>query len=602
MREPREQGIARGDLACPFDPRGCLRRAELGESERERQGGDLVARLERKGTTSAPRGVLRVARGELRRGAPSEGSGADLVVALRKRREKRHGSLEPTGAELGARGEEHELRRVREAPERGRETRVRFHDAAEPYECLHETRDGVRIVRSDLDEALILDERFLHVAAREQEPREVRPRRREPGIDGERVVVVRGRAVGAPLPLREHAERVVRLRDVGVQPSCALEQHARSTEVAALELDQPEVHERVHEARAVLEGHAEARVRRFQVPALEGLDAGAVQPGCRGWKGGPGRAADEEPSHSKKAHGSPIGALPAQVSWFLWEIGRNPGCAGRVHVVSRAPMVSEADDDSTDIKPRKRSSGARPKKSKRPKPPIPQTEPEIDAPDRLTLFALGFMGLVTLVLWGFARGACNYHPPRETRRPRAVKIEELAREPKDAAMEMQERVLHFDFDGAAQLASGEALEAVNKAKAACDADKAKCAMERKNREKHVLSTPALLERQALTAVVRVTSDVLGKKEVNLLTVERSGSIWKVTKRLPDDPNFQARPMDFSMPVPGAPGMPVEAGSAAPLGSGIAIPAPSGSGATRKLLIKPPTATATPAAPAPAASH
>ena len=86
-------------------------------------------------------------------------------------------------------------------------------------------------------------------------------------------------------------------------------------------------------------------------------------------------------------------------------------------------MVSEADDDTESKRP-KRSSSARPKKSKKPKPPIPQTESEIDAPDRLTLVVLGFMGVVTLVLWGFARGACNYHPPRETRRPRPVNIEQ----------------------------------------------------------------------------------------------------------------------------------------------------------------------------------
>jgi hypothetical protein len=246
----------------------------------------------------------------------------------------------------------------------------------------------------------------------------------------------------------------------------------------------------------------------------------------------------------------------------------------------------------------------RPKKTKRPKPPIPQTEPEIDAPDRLTLVVLGFMGVVTLVLWGFARGACNYHPPRESRRPRAVKIEDLAKDPKDAAMELQQRVLHFDFAGAMELATGEALADVQKAKAECDAKSAECAMQRKNREKHVLSTPALLERQALTAVVRVTSEVLGKKEVNLLHVERAGQIWKVTKRLPDDPNFKAQP-PLELPpgmqmLPSAPGSasPGATGTLAPTGSTVTIPLPAGSGPTRTLVVKPPSA---PATPAPAAS-
>lgn len=253
-------------------------------------------------------------------------------------------------------------------------------------------------------------------------------------------------------------------------------------------------------------------------------------------------------------------------------------------------MVSAADED-TETKRPKRSGGSRPKKSKRPKPPIPQTEPEIDAPDRLTLVAIGFMGVVTLVLWGFARGACNYHPPRETRRPRPVKTEELARDPKGAALEMQQRLLKLDYAGAEELATGEALAAVQKAKADCQAKLQDCAIQRKSREKHVFSTPVLLERQPTTAVVRITTEVLGKKEVNLLHVERSGSMWKVARRLPDDPNYKPQgpmPMDVQLLPAGsaAPGA-----SAAPAGSTITIPLPAASASV-------PAAKA-PAAPAPA---
>jgi hypothetical protein len=258
-------------------------------------------------------------------------------------------------------------------------------------------------------------------------------------------------------------------------------------------------------------------------------------------------------------------------------------------------MVSEADDASTDTKRPKRSSSARPKKNKRPKPPIPQTESEINAPDRLTLVALGFMGLVTLVLWGFARGACNYHPPRETRRPRPVKIEELARDPKDAAMALQQRLLHLDFAGAAEVATGEALAAVEKAKADCMTKPQDCAMQRKNREKHVFSTPAVLDRQPASAVVRITSQVLGKTEANLLHVDRVGQMWKVSRRLPDDPNYKPQgplPMGLQLLPPGSP---EGATSAAPGGSAPAIPPPASSGSAPARTI-----VANPKAPAPAA--
>src|SRR5262245_50252265 len=129
-------------------------------------------------------------------------------------------------------------------------------------------------------------------------------------------------------------------------------------------------------------------------------------------------------------------------------------------------------DESRDADAPVKASSERPKevekkKKKRVKPPLPRTEREIDAPDRLTLLMLGVMGFMTIVLWAFARGGCNYHPPRETRRPRPVKTEELARDPKDAALEMQQRLIQYDFDGALELATDAAGMAVAGQKAAC---------------------------------------------------------------------------------------------------------------------------------------
>jgi hypothetical protein len=252
-------------------------------------------------------------------------------------------------------------------------------------------------------------------------------------------------------------------------------------------------------------------------------------------------------------------------------------------------MPSEADRDSTDTQDapveRRRE---RPRKSKRPKPPIPQTEAEIDAPDKLTLTMLGVMGLVTIALWLFARSACNYHPPRETRRPRVVKLEELAREPKGAALEMQQRLLQYDFDGALQLASGDAAREVEKAKAACQANTSDCATKRKLSEKGVLSAAALLERSPAGSVVRVTSNTPSGKQVSIVRLERAGSIWKVTSRVPDDGSFKAKP---SEPI-----------QLTPMPAGSASGAAAASGAGPQLRLVPRTAnpaTTAPPAPAPA---
>ena len=200
--------------------------------------------------------------------------------------------------------------------------------------------------------------------------------------------------------------------------------------------------------------------------------------------------------------------------------------------------LSEAPDSADERRER------RPVKKKKARPPVPTDERQIDAPDKLTLSMLGVMAVVTLGLWIFARAACNYHPPRETRRPRAVKIEELAREPKDAALEMQQRLAQLNFDGALELASGAAADEIHKAKSDCAQKPQDCAMKKKTLEKSVESAAALLERSATDATVRVTTVRPGGKDVFLSKLERQGAIWKVVSRGPDDPTFKPRAPDM----------------------------------------------------------
>lgn len=227
-------------------------------------------------------------------------------------------------------------------------------------------------------------------------------------------------------------------------------------------------------------------------------------------------------------------------------------------------MASEADATDTQEAPERRRE--RPRKGKRPKPPIPSSEAEIDAPDKLTLSMLGVMAVVTIALWLFARIACNYHPPRETRRPRVVKTEELARDPKDAALEMQQRLLQNDYTGALELAKGDAAADVQKAKAACEAKPQDCAMERKKHEKTVESTAALLERKPTGATTRVTSVTPAGKQVFILRLERDGTMWKVTSRVPDDGSFKPTPPDPESQPPISL-VPAPGSSAGPAGSG-----------------------------------
>ncbi|HEY2405556.1 MAG TPA: hypothetical protein VGI10_06125 [Polyangiaceae bacterium] len=195
---------------------------------------------------------------------------------------------------------------------------------------------------------------------------------------------------------------------------------------------------------------------------------------------------------------------------------------------SEPEAVAAADDEARSKRGADRER-PRKKKSKRPRPPLPRTEEEINSPTRQTLGMLGILGGMTLVMWALAHGACNYHPPKETRNPRAVGTPELASDPKNAAIEFQQRLLTHNFDGALELASGAEVAEVQKAKAACNAQ---CLQDRSKLEKTVFTSAALIARNPLVAVARATSvgsSQSGPYEMNL---EHVGQLWKVSARVP----------------------------------------------------------------------
>lgn len=203
------------------------------------------------------------------------------------------------------------------------------------------------------------------------------------------------------------------------------------------------------------------------------------------------------------------------------------------------------------------------KKAKRPKPPIPKTEEEIDSPSKMTVGMLGILGGLTVIMWALARGGCNYHPPKETRVPRVVTTEELARDPKNAAVELQQRWLTHDFAGAAELATGEALQDLEREKAACNAA---CLAEKKALSEKVLTSAVVLDANGIGATARVTSEGLsGGPKVFLMRMERSDSVWKASLRKPDGtalPPLPSMPHDLPMFSPAASSAPAASGSAA----------------------------------------
>ncbi|HET9953607.1 MAG TPA: hypothetical protein VFQ61_03840 [Polyangiaceae bacterium] len=262
------------------------------------------------------------------------------------------------------------------------------------------------------------------------------------------------------------------------------------------------------------------------------------------------------------------------------------------------------DEEGRGAAPRKRKKGAKSAKLSR-----PLTEKEINVPDLQTLIMMGALGITALVMWAFARSGCNYHPPRETRVPRKVTTAELTREPRDAAIEFQHRLLTYDFAGAAEIAAGSAVQDVEREKIACGPDCAK----KKAALVDPITSAVIVERTPFNAKVKVTTyRIPGGDKTFLNLAERSPGGWKITARVPDAPGATLPPPSMSPPdghfgmTPNGPRFPITppgASSAAPAGSAAAAPsssapAPTGNAGPAASAVKPKTVA--PAAPAPSA--
>lgn len=232
------------------------------------------------------------------------------------------------------------------------------------------------------------------------------------------------------------------------------------------------------------------------------------------------------------------------------------------------------------------------------------TEPEINAPDTQTLWMVGALAALTIVLWVFAHKGCNYHPPRETRRPRDVTTADLTREPKDAAIEFQHRLITLNHKGALEIASGPLVEEVKKAQASCDSNPAACAEKRKNLGQAITSA-VVLERTPLNAKIRVTTYHLPLgNQTFLALVERDMPGWKVTAHISDVPGATLPPPSIT-PPPSQHPMQLNvapSGSASPGSNTMRlVPAPGASGNPNTMRLVPAPGSPPPPRPVPAPS-
>lgn len=161
----------------------------------------------------------------------------------------------------------------------------------------------------------------------------------------------------------------------------------------------------------------------------------------------------------------------------------------------------------------------------------PATEAALDSPNRQTLGMLGAIVVATLGMWVFAQKSCNLHPA-ETRKPREIAVAELAREPKNAALELQQRWSGYDFAGASELARGEVRAQIEKDAAGCGGDA--CSRQRSELTDATLARSVLVTRNSTQAVVRV--EVLrgiGSPGTYLVTLELDGTTWVAVQHVKD---------------------------------------------------------------------
>ncbi|HEU4577849.1 MAG TPA: hypothetical protein VFS67_06325 [Polyangiaceae bacterium] len=193
------------------------------------------------------------------------------------------------------------------------------------------------------------------------------------------------------------------------------------------------------------------------------------------------------------------------------------------------------------------------------RPAPPRTERELNSPNPLTLKMLGVIFLGTFLPWVAAKAACNVReaPPRD---PPELSAEVLSKQPKDAALELQQRAATGHYREAAELAKGDAAKELLEADARCQADPKPCEALRAQ-EKQIATRAVLVGRGPLLAEARAESTVGDKTERYVMKLEAEGGRWYVTSRAPY-PGDLLTPIPVINVTPGAP--PV--GVAAPVGA------------------------------------
>lgn len=186
--------------------------------------------------------------------------------------------------------------------------------------------------------------------------------------------------------------------------------------------------------------------------------------------------------------------------------------------------------------------------------PPPLSEEGLNSPTPLTLRLLGVIFLATFIPWVAAKAACNLRDA-PVRSPVDLPTEVFARQPKSAALELQQRAATGRYGEAAELAKGSVKDELLAADARCAAEPGPCEALRAQ-QLHVVTRAVLVSRTPTAAEVRTESSSGDKTERFALRLEPEGGRWYVTSREP----FSG---SLSEPAPEPPAASNEPGETAP---------------------------------------
>ena len=166
----------------------------------------------------------------------------------------------------------------------------------------------------------------------------------------------------------------------------------------------------------------------------------------------------------------------------------------------------------------------------RPPPGAELTEERVNSPTPLTLRLLGVIFAATFIPWVAAKTACNLREG-PIRSPSDLPTEVLAKQPKSAGLELQQRAATGRYREAAELAKGPLKDELLAADARCQTEPASCAAQRTQQD-HIFTRAVLVARSPNGAEVRTESTNGAETERFLLRLEVDAGRWYAVAREP----------------------------------------------------------------------